>query len=185
MLAVIPITDAQPADALLDGAAALLMQAQRRVAGCVQIAIAPGQNLGQNLDQNPQQGQPPRRLRQLRVFDGSADPPIQQYLGAGATGCSLDAAALAMAVARVAEQVPGADALILNRFGRSEATGGGFRPVIAAALLAGVPVLTAVPDRYRAAFDDFAGGLAEWLPPDPAALADWWRAQGVLPGSAR
>jgi hypothetical protein len=45
------------------------------------------------------------------------------------------------------------------------------------ALLRGVPVLAAVADRNRAAFDAFAGEFGNELPPDAAALVAWCRAR--------
>ena len=48
------------------------------------------------------------------------------------------------------------------------------RLAIAQALADGIPVIVAVPPRFRAAFDDFAGDLAQAVEPD-AALG-WCRA---------
>ena len=54
-----------------------------------------------------------------------------------------------------------------------EAEGRGFRAVVADALAAGVPVLTAVNHLNEGAFVDFTGGLATKLPADADALSDW------------
>ncbi len=64
--------------------------------------------------------------------------------------------------------------LILNKFGRQESCGRGMVPVIAAAMERGLPVLTAGAPEQRAAFLDFAGDMAQKLP--PAAAAAWCRA---------
>ncbi|MET4100683.1 hypothetical protein ABIE58_000094 [Roseovarius sp. MBR-78] len=100
---------------------------------------------------------------------------IAQKLGRHSTGCRLDSAAIeaaAMVVARGLATAP-ADLLMLNRFGKQEATGHGFHPVIVAALERGVPVLLGVNTLNRPAFEEFAAGLAVELPDDPRAVRDW------------
>ncbi len=169
MLAVFTTPESAIADDVLARVAATVMRAGVPVAGCLQDA------------QGAASG---RSTRWLRFLDGSAPLAITQDLGAEAAGCSLDPSALAIAAARITPQIATARLLILNRFGRSEAEGGGFRSVIAASLDAGVPVLTHVPDRYRPAFDDFAGDMACWLPGDADAVLHWVTAQGLaLPRS--
>ncbi len=66
-----------------------------------------------------------------------------------------------------------ADLLILNKFGKQEMEGRGFRPAIAEALALGVPVLTGINADNRAAFDTFVAGMAEALPPDFDAILAW------------
>ena len=63
--------------------------------------------------------------------------------------------------------------LIVNKFGKREAEGGGFRPLIAAALERGLPVLVGLGERNAEAFDAFAGDMAETLDPSEAALIAW------------
>ncbi|MCA8882661.1 MAG: DUF2478 domain-containing protein [Rhodobacteraceae bacterium] len=100
---------------------------------------------------------------------------ISQSLGDGARGCRLDTAALEDAVAHVGARLSAApDLLILNKFGKREANGHGFRALIGQAVSAGVPVLLAVPPSNRAAFDLFTGGLAEPVPAQAAALRAWF-----------
>lgn len=98
----------------------------------------------------------------LRIL-GDAGPSVRisQSLGAAARGCRLDPGALEDAAHRVSRALAGADLLIVNKFGKQEAEGRGFRTVIAEALDAGVPVLTAVAGDQAGAFRDFAGDLAE------------------------
>lgn len=102
---------------------------------------------------------------------------ITQELGAGSHACRMDAGALeeavGLATARLVEQ--GADLVVLNKFGLSEAEGRGFRSMIGVALARGVPVLTGVSETHRAAFETFADGLAETLPDDESAVLDWCR----------
>ncbi|MFN3970103.1 MAG: DUF2478 domain-containing protein [Gemmobacter sp.] len=110
----------------------------------------------------------------LLVLDGTAQVRISQDLGPMARGCRLDAGGLAQAAGLVeAALAAGPRLLIVNKFGKEEAEGRGFRPVIGEALARDVPVLTAVGPRNRPAFDAFAQGLAEDLPPDADAVIRW------------
>lgn len=99
---------------------------------------------------------------------------ISQSLGAASRGCRLDAAGLETAVAAAERQVArGVDLLIVNKFGKQEAAGRGFRPVIAAALEAGADVLVGVNALNLQALRDFTGDTQEMVPPEPDALLRW------------
>ncbi|WGH78984.1 DUF2478 domain-containing protein [Jannaschia ovalis] len=99
---------------------------------------------------------------------------ISQSLGPAARGCRLDAAALEAAVAAAEARLSeGAELLIVNKFGKQEAAGRGFRPVIAAALEAGADVLVGVNPMNRDALEAFTEGAAERLPPRADALLAW------------
>jgi hypothetical protein len=98
---------------------------------------------------------------------------ISQNLGPESKGCKLDAGALEQAVEQVAQRMDGAQALILNKFGKHEAEGRGFRALIGQALADGLPVLLGVNARNLAAFQDYAGDIATELPAEPAGLAGW------------
>ncbi len=101
---------------------------------------------------------------------------ISQSLGKAARGCRLDPAALESAVAQARGVLTGgADLVIVNKFGKHEAEGRGFRDLIAEALEAGVPVLVGLNPMNLPAFQEFTGGIAEELPPSPEALAAWFR----------
>ncbi len=99
---------------------------------------------------------------------------ISQSLGRGAKGCRLDPGALEQAVqavyATLDEQV---DLLVVNKFGKHEAEGRGFRPLIAEALAHGIPVILGVGKLSQTEFLEFAGGAAEFVEPDAAALLAW------------
>ncbi|MCB1396925.1 MAG: DUF2478 domain-containing protein [Rhodobacter sp.] len=102
---------------------------------------------------------------------------ISQSLGRDSRGCRLDPSALEAAVGHVAASLDGAvDLLILNKFGKHEAEGRGFRPLIAEAALRGIPVLTGLNGLNRDAFQEFAGGLAVEVTPRAADLEAWCRA---------
>ncbi len=99
---------------------------------------------------------------------------ISQDLGPLSRGCRLDAQGLETAVGLVMADLSRAPALVIvNKFGKSEAEGRGFRMVLAEAMVAGIPVLTAVNTGNLPAFLEFAGDLGELLPADAGILLDW------------
>lgn len=99
---------------------------------------------------------------------------ISQDLGRDSHGCRLDPQALETAVGHVvASLAAGADVLIVNKFGKHEAEGRGFREVIAEALARDIPVLVGLNGMNLPAFEAFAGGLAVPLPPEEEALSAW------------
>ncbi len=100
--------------------------------------------------------------------------PISENRGAGATGCRLDATGLAAAGGALGAALAGkTDLVIVNKFGRQEALGQGLRQEIAAALLAGLPVLIAVRRDMLPAFRDFAGEDWTELPALAEAVEAW------------
>lgn len=126
-----------------------------------------------------------RREMLLAVLGGDAPMPeivdIAQDLGPLARGCKLDAGALERAAGLAeAALTRGADLVIVNKFGKREAEGRGFRPLIGLAMAAGVPVLIGVTRDRRAAFDTFAAGMGQELPPQAAALHGWASAMRAM-----
>jgi hypothetical protein len=110
----------------------------------------------------------------LQILPEGPEVRISQRLGSAARGCRLDPGALEEAVGLVQMRLPmGVDALILNKFGKHEAAGRGFREIIAWAVAEGKPVLVGVNDLNIAAFQAFVGEIAEELPADPRALCRW------------
>jgi hypothetical protein len=107
-------------------------------------------------------------LRSGDVFD------IWDRRGKGARGCRLDENALLDADpalrAAIADRV---DLIIVNRFGRAESLGRGLVNIFAAAIEAGLPVLTAVRPPYDAPWRAFHGGLGCELLPEPGAIVSW------------
>ena len=99
---------------------------------------------------------------------------ISQDLGRDSRGCRLDPQSLETAVGLVSTSLSeDADVLIVNKFGKHEAEGRGFREVIAEALARGIPVLVGLNGLNLPAFEGFAGGLAVPLPPEEEALSAW------------
>jgi nucleoside-triphosphatase THEP1 len=100
---------------------------------------------------------------------------ISEDRGRHARGCRLDPRGLADAVQRVETVLDEgrAGVLLINKFGKQEAEGGGFREVIGRALLDGRPVLTTVSQGNLPAFLAFADGLGVEIAPDAEAAVDW------------
>lgn len=114
---------------------------------------------------------------QLLVLPDGPVIRINQNLGRLAKGCRLDGGALEQAVVQVSLWTAGAQALIVNKFGKLEAQGRGYVPLIADALDKGIPVLIGVNALNLPELLAFAGDLAQALPGDPALIADWVLAQ--------
>jgi len=99
---------------------------------------------------------------------------ISQSLGPEARGCRLDPDALESAVGQVDRALDnGADLLVVNKFGKHEAQGRGFREVIARAMEMEIPILVGANGLNKDAFVEFAGGYCQEIPPDGAALDAW------------
>lgn len=152
--------DAPPgeADRILARLSARLADAGLRVAGAIQHNTETGADCACDMDV-------------VVIGEEGAPIRISQSLGPGSSGCRLDPGALEIAAARVAARLPGAELLILPKFGRQEAVGRGFRSVIADSLAGGIPVLLHVPPEQRAAFADFCDGMGRQL--SPGTLAEW------------
>jgi nucleoside-triphosphatase THEP1 len=117
----------------------------------------------------------------VRVLPNGPVLRISQSLGRGSRGCRLDPDALETAVALVAAQLAdGADVLIINKFGKHEAEGRGFRDVIAEALFRDIPVIVGLNALNKPAFMTFTDGQAVPIEPDVAALLHW-AATGYVP----
>lgn len=100
---------------------------------------------------------------------------ISQDLGAESSGCRLDPAALEQAVLEVGKRLDDKTALlILNKFGKHEASGRGFRDTIAQAMEMEIPVLCGLNGMNQIAFEDFTDGHAEQVDATPEALAGWF-----------
>lgn len=136
------------------------------IAGVIQVNVETGPETRCDMD--------------LRVLTGSEQVRISQRLGRFARGCRLDPQGLERAVGLVEQALDQAPRLLLiNKFGKAELEGRGFRPLIGRALLEGVPVLTAVNRTNLDGFHDFTAGIGTALPPSVEAVLDWCGAQVV------
>ena len=117
-----------------------------------------------------------RRRCRMTLEDLSSGRKIlaSEDRGSEARGCHLDTSALEeAAVLAAASLEPGIDLVIVNRFGKQEMAGRGFRQVIEAAVLLGLPVLAGVSEKNRPDWQAFAGAEAECLTASPEAVLSW------------
>ena len=116
----------------------------------------------------------------LEILRANDQLLISQDLGPMSKGCRLNASALEQAVGLVmislAQQK--SDMLIINKFGKQEVDGRGFRPAIAMALEEEVPVLVMVRPESLQNFQDFIGDMGQEIVPDLQAIMLW--VKGVL-----
>lgn len=151
-------------DALLREVAARLEAEGVRLAGAVQTTAEPDAKGHCRME--------------LRILPGQEIVGISQNLGALSEGCRLDPDGLEQAVGRVDAALEGTpQLLIVNKFGKQEVEGRGFRPLIGKALAMDIPVLVAVNRSNLAGFEAYAEGMEEALPPDTDAVLGWCRAQ--------
>ena len=98
---------------------------------------------------------------------------ISQFLGTDARGCKLNPEALETSVGQTEERLKaGADLLIVNKFGKQEAEGRGFREAVGEALARDIPAIIGVSEGSRDAFMQFVGE-AQQLDPDHDAVMAW------------
>ena len=113
----------------------------------------------------------------VRVLPDGPTIRISQSLGKGSKGCRLDPSALELAVGHTKESLAnGADVLIINKFGKHEAQGRGFREVIAEALSQDIPVIVGLNQLNEQTFKDFTSEVAVSLPPNIKSAMSWVKA---------
>jgi hypothetical protein len=77
------------------------------------------------------------------------------------------------AVVEVSDRMTGAEVLVVNKFGKLEAQGRGYVPLIAEGLARDMTVLVGVNGQNLPDLLAFCDGMAKALPPDPAAITAW------------
>ncbi|MCB1361426.1 MAG: DUF2478 domain-containing protein [Rhodobacter sp.] len=114
----------------------------------------------------------------LRVLGRGEVVRISQALGEASQGCRLDPEGLETAVALVeTTMAPLPRLLILNKFGKAEVEGRGFRALIGEALAQGVPVLLGLKRDNLPGFEAFAQGLGQPVAADLPSVLAWCRTQ--------
>jgi NAD(P)-dependent dehydrogenase (short-subunit alcohol dehydrogenase family) len=160
-IAALPGEDSETVQPLLESFARELAARGARVAGVAQTRI-PDRTTG-------------RKRIALRDLTSGALYPISQDLGSGSVACNLDTAELAQACAMIERAVArGADLVVISKFSKQEASRGGLSDAFRAAMVAKVPVATAVSPHYLAEWREFSGPLAEFVAPEKPALFAWW-----------
>jgi len=134
---------------------------------------AQGLRLAGTVQSNPLRDNRPKCDMDVHVLPDGPVLRISEDRGPLARGCRLDAGMLETAVAATLDRLDTAELLVINKFGKQEAEGRGFVPVIAEAMAGGLPVLVGVNPINHAAFQAFSGGIARNLEPEPALIADW------------
>lgn len=100
---------------------------------------------------------------------------ISQFLGKESRGCRLNPEALETAVFETSKRMEeGFDVFILNKFGKQEAEGRGFRDLIAQALASGASVIAGTNGMNTQVFKEFSDGMATYVAPDQDALLAWY-----------
>jgi molybdate transport system ATP-binding protein len=159
-------------DALLADFASALLRNGERVGGIVQ------RNLKDEAGR-------PNGMLVIDLMNGR-EISICQPLGRGATACKLDPAGLAEASLAISRAIAEDAALIIvNKFSKQEAAGHGLRTELAEAIMAGGPVLTAVPEKCLDAWTDFTGDRGTTLLCAPHVVQDWWREVSLRRAGAR
>ncbi|MGO9392224.1 DUF2478 domain-containing protein [Rhodoblastus sp.] len=154
-LAAVVFRENEPIDALFSELRAIVESRGRRVGGIIQS--------------------PCEETIYATHIESGRKIDLMQNLGACSEGCRLDTGALAEAAGLLAESLAGApDLLMISRFGRAEAEGGGFLAEIGAAACAETPTLIGVNAKREADWRAFAGDFAETLPFSLEAALEWW-----------
>jgi hypothetical protein len=112
----------------------------------------------------------------LRSLGNDERFAIFQDRGPGSRGCHLDSAGVSLAADAVRRDIAvGCELVLLSKFGKLEANGGGLHDAFSAAIAAGVPVLTSVSAAVAEPWQGFAGPLFETVPADAERIEAWWK----------
>jgi len=168
LIAAIVYSDGVYPDRVIARAIAPLRERGVAMAGAIQLEPA---------------GQPGRHPCDLLLEDLASGEviAIAEHRGKEARGCRLDVGVLTELAEAVSCSVHADDPclLIVNKFGKIEADGGGLRGAIAEAVDLGIPVLVGVPARNLDHWRAFAGPLAVELPATAGAIAGWLARHGL------
>jgi nucleoside-triphosphatase THEP1 len=148
--------------------------------------ICEGRRIGGIVQRNVRGTCGPRALMELIDLTNGNAIRICQSLGSGAEACRLNPAGLAEAATAVARAVAAkVELVVVNKFSKQEAAGGGVRAEIAAAVTAGLPLLTAVPDKCYDAWTKFTGAFETTLVCERRIVEEWWREVSLREKRAR
>ena len=146
----------------------------RRLAALVDRLLSDGLRLAGAVQTNVEMDEGRPCHMDLCVIGQDTAVRISQSLGAHSSGCRLDPAGLETVVGAVEAQLDApVDLLIVNKFGKQEIEGRGFRELIAEALALEVPVLTAIRPSQTSSFLEFADDFAQEVPASPKGIFEW------------
>jgi hypothetical protein len=161
-IAALRADDSKAAQALMEAFAQALLRDGYRVAGLVQTRVIDPASARSHVA--------------LQDVASGARYRISQDLGRGSVACNLDSGELALACAAIEQSArEGVDLIVLSKFSKQEAERSGLCDAFRAAMLTATPVVAAVSPDFLEEWSAFAGGLAEFVAPDMAALDAWWR----------
>jgi hypothetical protein len=165
-LAAVVFADGDTADAALAEAVATLNRDGLAVGGLLQASGPPVSD--------------GKREMQVLVLQTGTWIRLDQPLGRHSQSCALDGDALARAAAALRGAIAERPAVVLvSRFGKQEAQGGGLRAETAEAILSGIPTLIPVHVELLADLERFLGGPVRTLEPTADAIVAWARAFGA------
>ncbi len=89
--------------------------------------------------------------------------------------CSLDISALAETTAILRKAIEDhVDLMVVEKFGDAERNGAGLIDEVLQAIVAGIPLLIAVPEIDLPVWTKRSGGMGAVLPCDQGTLLEWW-----------
>ena len=99
---------------------------------------------------------------------------ISQKLGTGSSSCNLDTEALEQVAFNISSKIStDTDLVVVNRFSKREAQGGGFRSVFERALELGVPVLTVLQTQWKNYWQEYGEQSVTTLKDNESDLEEW------------
>jgi hypothetical protein len=105
---------------------------------------------------------------------------LSEDRGPAARGCRLDHSRLSDAAGLLIDVLDrDIDLIVLNKFGKVEAEGGGLRDLIGRAVLLGIPLIVGVPYRNLDQWRNFAAGLSDECEVAAADVVRWLEARGI------
>jgi Protein of unknown function (DUF2478) len=148
--------------------------------------ICEGHHIGGIVQRNVRGACGPHALMEVIDLMNGHAIRICQALGSGAGACKLNPAGLAEAATAISRAVAAnVELVVVNKFSKQEAAGGGVRAEIAAAVTAGLPLVTAVPDKCYEAWTKFTGAFGTTLVCERRIVEDWWREVSLREKRAR
>lgn len=161
--AAIAAQSAHVAEEIIDAVVRELQQDGRQVVGFCQ----------RQADDGNSQARCRVELQSIRTGQHHA---MTQQLGSGSISCNVDPEAIELlAVALCNELSESVDLVVINRFGKRESQGAGFRSVIEAAMELQLPVLTVVKDTWQDNWRDYGGEWVSVLPADFNTVMHWYQ----------
>ncbi|MBI5264240.1 MAG: DUF2478 domain-containing protein [Bradyrhizobium sp.] len=159
--------------------AAILYRSQDDVdtllADFAQGLVSKGERIGGIVQRNIKDGSGCQVGMQAIDLLTGQEVSICQPLGSGAMSCKLDPGGLAEASVAIARAIREDVALVvINKFSKQEASGRGLRSEFAETITAGIPLLTAVPEKCFDLWETFTGGIGTTLACDRSVIEAWW-----------